>query len=52
MNTLRQALQEYLNLRRGLGFKLHDAGKALSDFVTFMEQQRTAYITQQLLTPV
>jgi integrase len=48
MNTLRQALQEYLSLRRGLGFKLRDAGKELLDFVTFMEQHRAAYITQQL----
>ena len=28
MNTLRQAVQEYLALRRALGFKLHDAGHA------------------------
>src|SRR6266446_1957337 len=27
MNTLRQAVQEYLSLRRSLGFKLQDAGK-------------------------
>jgi hypothetical protein len=26
MNTLRQAVQEYLSLRRGLGFKLQAAG--------------------------
>ena len=48
MNTLRQAVQEYLTLRRGLGFKLHDAGKGLLDFVTFMEQHRASYITQTL----
>jgi integrase/recombinase XerD len=48
MNTLRQAVQEYLSLRRGLGFKLHDAGKGLLDFVTFMEQHRATYITQTL----
>ena len=48
MNTLRQAVQEYLSLRRGLGFKLHDAGKALLDFVSFMEQHRVSYITQAL----
>ena len=48
MNTLRQAVQEYLTLRRGLGFKLHDAGKGLLDFVTFMEQHRASYITQAL----
>ncbi|MBK9027737.1 MAG: hypothetical protein IPN98_07770 [Propionivibrio sp.] len=48
MNTLRQAVQEYLSLRRGLGFKLHDAGNGLLDFVTFMEQHRATYITQTL----
>ncbi|WP_227749409.1 hypothetical protein [Paraburkholderia atlantica] len=48
MNTLRQAVDEYLCLRRSLGFKLRDAGKALLDFVTFMEEHRTPYITQAL----
>ena len=48
MNTLRQAVQEYLSLRRALGFKLQDAGKALLDFVTFMEQHRASYVTQAL----
>ena len=48
MNTLRQVLQEYLSLRHGLGFKLREAGKALLDFVTFMEQHRASYITQAL----
>jgi integrase/recombinase XerD len=48
MNTLRQAVQEYLSLRRGLGFKLHEAGKGLLDFATFMEQRRASYITQAL----
>ena len=48
MNTLRQAVQEYLSMRRDLGFKLRDAGNALLDFVTFMEQHRAPYITQAL----
>jgi integrase len=48
MNTLRQGLQEYLSLRRGLGFKLQKAGKALLDFITFMEQRCASYITQAL----
>ena len=39
MKTLRQALHEYLSLRRNLGYKLREAGKALLDFVKFMEQQ-------------
>ncbi len=48
MNTLRQAVEEYLNLRRNLGFQLRHAGKALWDFVAFMEQHRAGYITEAL----
>lgn len=48
MNTLRQAVQEYLSLRRALGFKLREAGKALLDFVTFMERRRADYVTHEL----
>jgi integrase len=48
MNTLRQAVHEYLSMRRSLGFKLREAGKALLDFVTFMEQHRAIYITEAL----
>ena len=48
MNTLRQAVHEYLSMRRNLGFKLREAGKGLLDFVIFMEQHRAPYITQAL----
>jgi len=48
MNTLRQAVDEYLKMRRALGFRLRDAGKGLLDFVTFMEQHHASYITQAL----
>jgi integrase len=48
MNTLREAVHDYLTLRRSLGFKLHDAGKLLLAFLTFMEQRRASYITPQL----
>jgi integrase len=48
MNTLRQAVQDYLDLRRSLGFKLKEAGNALPDFVAFMEQRRAPYVTQVL----
>jgi integrase len=48
MNTLRQAVHEYLCMRRDLGFKLRDAGKGLLDFATFMEQHYATYITQAL----
>jgi len=48
MTTLRAAVQEYLTLRRALGFKLREAGKRLLEFVRFLEQQRASYITTQL----
>ncbi len=48
MNTLRAAVNDYLTMRRNLGFKLHEAGKLLPAFVTFMEQRRASYITPQL----
>ena len=48
MNTLREALQEYLELRRGLGYKMHDAGLLLPRFVSFMEERHAEYITARL----
>jgi integrase/recombinase XerD len=48
MTTLRQAVHEYLLMRRHLGFKLHDAGKGLLEFVRFLEQHRAPVITQAL----
>jgi len=48
MNTLREAAGEYLDMRRGLGFKLQEAGKGLIEFVTFLEQHNASYITQVL----
>ena len=48
MTTLRQAVQEYVSMRRNLGFKMHKTSKGLLDFVTYMEQHRASYITQAL----
>lgn len=48
MNTLRQAVQEYLKMRRDLGFKLREAGKSLLDFTAFMRRRRSTYITSEL----
>lgn len=45
MNTLRESVQDYLAMRRSLGFKLRDAGVGLQDFVTFMEQRHASHIT-------
>jgi len=48
MNTLREALHEYLAMRRSLGFRLRRVAPRLVDFVTFMEQQHASYITVPL----
>jgi integrase/recombinase XerD len=48
MNTLRQAVEDYLTMRRHLGFQLREAGHALRDFVTFLEHHHASYITQTL----
>jgi integrase/recombinase XerD len=45
MNTLREALQDYLAMRRSLGFKLRDAGRGLHDFVSYLERHRCSHIT-------
>ncbi len=48
MNTMRDALQEYLTLRRSLGFKLQDAARVLARFVAFMEDRQALHITTKL----
>jgi integrase/recombinase XerD len=48
MNTLRAALKDYLDTRRGLGFELRAPAYNLNKFVSFLEQQGAAYITTDL----
>jgi len=48
MSTLRQAVREYLAMRRSLGFKLLRVAPRLLDFVRFMERQHASYITVPL----
>ena len=48
MNTFREAVHEYLSMRRNLGFKLREAGNALLDFANFMEQHQAPFITETL----
>jgi integrase/recombinase XerD len=48
MTRLREAVREYLNLRRSLGFRLHKAGKQLPAFVKFLEAHGASYITTKL----
>lgn len=48
MKPLHKAIDEYLTMRRSLGFKLRGAGVALADFASFMEQQGAHSITTPL----
>ena len=48
MNTLPQAVQDYLRMRRDLGFKLREAGTSLVDFAAFMRRRRSTFITSKL----
>lgn len=45
MNTLREAIDDYLLLRRDLGFKLIQTEHWLHDFAAFMEDQQASRIT-------
>lgn len=48
MNRLLNELNEYLALRRGLGFNLRDHESALRKFVIFMQAQAAPFVTTQL----
>lgn len=48
MSPLRKAVDVYLTLRRGLGFKLYGEGLWLSQFASFVEQRRSPFITTAL----
>jgi integrase len=45
MSPWRKAVEDYIQLRRSLGFKLHEAQAALLRFVAFLEQRRAAHLT-------
>jgi integrase len=48
MSTLREKVEEYLALRRTLGFKLDRAARLLPDFVAYLERHGSAVITVEL----
>lgn len=48
MKSLREAVRDYLMLRRGLGFKLEKHEPALRDFVAFLAKKKAAHITTEL----
>ena len=45
MSPLRQALADYLRLRRALGYKLERAGKLLPQFLDYLEQEDAEVVT-------
>lgn len=45
MKGLQKAVEEYLSMRRALGFKLKNTARSLFDFVAFYEKQGASHIT-------
>lgn len=48
MSAIREAVHDYINLRRNLGYKLVRTEYELLRFASFMEQRQTSHITQNL----
>lgn len=48
MSALGEAVNDYLALRRGLGFKLEAHGRMLPQFARFLEQRQASVITTSL----
>lgn len=48
MSELHEASQQYLQIRRNLGFQLRGADRALRSFVIFAEREGIPYITTEL----
>ena len=48
MSALRKAMQQYLSLRRSLGFKLINVGSILESFVAFAERETAPHVTTDL----
>jgi len=45
MRTIRQAVEDYLSLRRSLGFKLKDHERRLREFVIFLQKKKASRIS-------
>jgi integrase/recombinase XerD len=48
MNSLRQALDEYLEMRRAMGFKMIESGYMLPKLIHFLEARQLTFITSEL----
>jgi len=48
VKRLEQALNDYLRIRRSLGFQLQEAEGRLKNFIAFLQAERASYITREL----
>lgn len=48
MTALRKAVEQYLRVRRALGFKLEREGQLLPEFASFVKRHGSAYVTTHL----
>jgi integrase len=48
MTDLRSALEQYLSMRQGLGYKYQHQARRLAEFVSFMEKRKAVTITTKL----
>lgn len=48
MKRLEQALNDYLRIRRSLGYRLREPEGLLRNFIAFLQTERAPYITRQL----
>ncbi len=48
MNSLREGVADYLELRRSLGFRMQTDERYLRDFASFMERRHATFITARL----
>ena len=51
MRSLNQAVDDYLALRRSLGFKLREYGERLHEFDSFLRKNGLPHITNKLALP-
>lgn len=48
MSAMREALTQYVALRRALGTQLQEPARTLEDFIEFLAQERSEFITTEL----
>lgn len=48
MNKLHKALEEYLEIRRGVGFKLREAAGLLRQFVALADKDGACFVSRKL----